>query len=908
MTAFLSQTLLPALFNMSLTAGIVILCVIVARLLLKRAPKVFSYALWAVVLFRLLCPVSLPSGISLLGALDAPAKQASPVVSTVTYVQPPHPVGEVPQSEPLPSEPDTSGPDPVTPVTSEASVDWSAVVAWVWLAGAAGMAGYSIFALLRLRRRLVGSLHLGDNIYLADHISTPFVLGLVRPEIYLPSTLTEGEMGYIIRHEQYHIRHLDHVVKVVAFAALCLHWFNPLVWAAFLLAGKDMEMRCDEAVVKELGENVKADYSASLLALATGRLTIAGTPLAFGEGDPKGRIRNLLRWKRPHLWLSLAAGVACVAVIAACAANPAGQASQTSTSESGQYSSMEDFAQQTMDQVPKEVTYYKFFNGTATNEEATAQVTGTKVAWLDKMGEVEGLAPEGTLEAWTFNYLMQLDVPAEEVVMAGGAYEEDGWFDLEGQGGHNIVSLRYPDGTYDVLYDQVVNDNFDFLGYHKSYEEAIYDWYVTDQGLDLPLYVGDWIEQVTYPSEDSAPSNYPVHRYDGKGWYLYIPVSGWTQWTAGDTNWFWTCDYCSGFTLTVDRLTTSLEDSLAAAREEGYAPVDGKQQVLTLSYGQTVSHYYFTADPDGGCWRITIKWTDPSLADEPSAGLVMPGPMAPIERQALVLMAESFTLDSRITPAQTSAQLLSGVTCGETPLTLTLLPEGGQAGEVLEECWSTDNGEGYYRELADLTWRAYSAPAEEVSKGDGVTLAGPDWTLTAYAGLSAAAYDDGSGVIWLKPDSVEERVVYRILRGWYDEVEFRALGGSYDQQDQIVIPNTGQDYLVAAKAYCTALEERHLQASSGSNFCWTYVQCIVRPEENDIPAFENLPDNVYPFYLTTIFVPENEDALNHSMAGNTGDYTGNDPSVPKGAYEYGRCGFITLEADGWHGNLVGTGW
>lgn len=293
MTAFLSQTLFPTLLNMSLTAGIVILCVIAARLALKRAPKVFSYALWAVVLFRLLCPVSLPSGISLLGALDAPARQASPVVSTVTYVQPQRqPEAIQPQTEQVPVEPQTPASDSLAPVVPEqqatSTVDWAAVAAWVWLAGVLGMAGYSIFALLRLRRRLVGSLRLRDNIYLADHIFTPFVLGLVRPRIYLPSTLTQGEMGYIIRHEQYHIRHGDHVVKVLAFAALCLHWFNPLVWAAFILAGKDMEMRCDEAVVRQLGERVKADYSASLLALATGRLTIAGTPWLSARETPRG--------------------------------------------------------------------------------------------------------------------------------------------------------------------------------------------------------------------------------------------------------------------------------------------------------------------------------------------------------------------------------------------------------------------------------------------------------------------------------------------------------------------------------------------------------------------------------------------------------------------------------------------
>lgn len=643
MTAFLSQTLFPTLLNMSLTAGIVILCVMAARLALKRAPKVFSYALWAVVLFRLLCPVSLPSGISLLGALDAPARQASPVVSTVTYVQPRQPAEFQPQTEQLLVEPQTSASDPMAPVSPEQqatpAVDWSAVAAWVWLAGVLGMAGYSIFALLRLRSRLVGSLRLRDNIYLADHISTPFVLGLVRPKIYLPSTLTEGEMGYIIRHEQYHIRHGDHVVKVLAFAALCLHWFNPLVWAAFILAGKDMEMRCDEAVVRQLGERVKADYSASLLALATGRLTIAGTPLAFGEGDPKGRIRNLLRWKRPRVWLSLVAGIACVAVIAACAANPAGQASQTPAGDSGQYQSMEDFAQQTMDSV-KEVTYSKFSGETVADEEATAQVTGTKVAWLDKMGEVEGLAPEGTLEAWTFNYLVQLDVPTEEVALVGGMYEEDGWFDLEGQGGHNIVALRYPDGSYNVLYDQPVNDNLDFYGYHNSYEEAIYDWYVAEKGLDLPPYVEEWSVLDLGPSGEEN-INIPVHRYDGDGWYLYIPVVAWKQTSADPVHSVWVSEYDTGSAITVDYTKTNLADYLAGDTR-GMTPAGDSGRVFEAQ-GDGWNYRYYYVEGAEGCWRITIQWQDGGTDGQP---LTITAVAAP---KVLALMAESFTPDSRIT-------------------------------------------------------------------------------------------------------------------------------------------------------------------------------------------------------------------------------------------------------------------
>ena len=636
MTAFLSQTLFPALLNMSLTAGIVILCVMAARLALKRAPKVFSYALWAAVLFRLLCPVSLSAGFSLLGVLDAPVKQAGPAVSTLTYVQPQQQPETLPQTQM--AEPDAPAFDsapPVTPVEQEQKtipgVDWPAVAAWGWLAGAAGMAGYSVVTLLRLRRRLVGSLHLRDNLYLADHISTPFVLGLVRPKIYLPSTLTEGEMGYIIRHEQYHIRHGDHVVKVLAFAALCLHWFNPLVWAAFVLAGRDMEMRCDEAVVKELGEKVKADYSASLLTLATGRLTIAGTPLAFGEGNPEGRIRNLLRWKRPRVWLSAVACMACVAVIAACAANPAGQTSQTPAGESGQYESMEDFAQQTMEGA-KEVSYYSY-----SGEETTARVTGTKVAWLDKMGEVEGLAPEGTLEAWTFHYLVQIDAPVEEVALTDGMYQEDGWFDLEGQGGRNIVAVRYSDGTYDILYDQPVNDDLDFYGYHNSYEEAIYDWYVTDQGLDLPLHVKDWNVLMLGPDGEQE-INVPVRRYDGDGWYLYIPVSAWTQWSADPVHSVWVSQYNTGSAVTVDYTKTNLADYLAGDTG-GMTPAGDSGRVFEAQ-GDGWNYRYYYVEGTEGCWRISIQWQDDAITDYPYIA---------IEPQVMALMAESFTPDSRIT-------------------------------------------------------------------------------------------------------------------------------------------------------------------------------------------------------------------------------------------------------------------
>ena len=183
---------------------------------------------------------------------------------------------------------------------------------YVWLVGAACMIIRSLVSYWKLRRQIEIAIPLRDNLFLADDLESPFVVGLVHPKVYLPSNLSQREYEYIILHERNHIRRGDHIFKALAFLALCLHWFNPLVWLAFHLASKDMEMSCDEAVVRKLGSDIRADYSVSLLSLATGRRIIAGTPLAFGEGDPKGRIRNLAKWKKPGIWVLVLAVLICL--------------------------------------------------------------------------------------------------------------------------------------------------------------------------------------------------------------------------------------------------------------------------------------------------------------------------------------------------------------------------------------------------------------------------------------------------------------------------------------------------------------------------------------------------------------------------------------------------------------------
>ena len=305
--------------DMSKTAAMVIAVVLLVRLLLKKAPKVFSYALWAVVLFRLLCPISFETPVSIVphlpdtstgynladesidlaGAGMAAYQAVGDLLNGGLGVQ------HIPTTE-------------VTEdgMTRYVMADWWSVWIlfgkYVWAVGMAVMLLYSAFSYRRIKKQIEIAVPIRDNIWIADDIKSPFVIGFVRPRIYLPGNLGEKEQEYIILHEQHHIRHFDHIFKALAFLALTIHWFNPLVWLAFGLACKDMEMSCDEAVIPKLGGDVRADYSASLLTLATGRRIIAGSLLAFGEGDTKGRIRNLAKWKKPAVWVLILAMVVCL--------------------------------------------------------------------------------------------------------------------------------------------------------------------------------------------------------------------------------------------------------------------------------------------------------------------------------------------------------------------------------------------------------------------------------------------------------------------------------------------------------------------------------------------------------------------------------------------------------------------
>lgn len=302
------------ILNMSLTGSIVIAVVLLARLLLRRAPKIYSYALWAVVLFRLLCPISLSAGLSVLKPLPVRTSQG---LSTVTYrpVEPVTPAsGELGQENARQESAET--------VKAETGDQTMTLAAAVWLTVGGALAACSLVQYTVLRRKLREAVPYRGEILLSDKIRTPFVMGVLSPKIYLPWDTPQEERRFIIAHERQHIHRGDPLWKLLGYLALCIHWFNPLVWLAFFLGGKDMEMSCDEAVLNRLGEDIRADYSQALLRLATHKRLIAGMPLAFGEGETKGRVRNMARWRRPKVWVSGICAVLCLAVLAVCALNP----------------------------------------------------------------------------------------------------------------------------------------------------------------------------------------------------------------------------------------------------------------------------------------------------------------------------------------------------------------------------------------------------------------------------------------------------------------------------------------------------------------------------------------------------------------------------------------------------------
>ena len=305
--------------SMSLTASLVILAICGARLLLRQAPKKFSYWLWAGAAFRLVCPFSFPAAFSLLAL--APAAQ------TVAETGPLTEVSYLPGAGLPEAAPGVGAADAVLPQAAGAGQAlglWE-VLGLVWLLGAAALVIGALAAYLRVKGQVATAVKFAHNVYECGAFRSPFVLGFFRPKIYIPFGLEPRQREHVLCHESAHIQRRDYLIKPLGFLLLAIHWFNPLVWLAFHLMSRDMEMSCDEKVLSQLGEEARREYSLSLLSIGSRRRFPAPNPLAFGETGVKERVVNVMKFRRAKRWVTVAAAVAVVAVTAACAANPAGE-------------------------------------------------------------------------------------------------------------------------------------------------------------------------------------------------------------------------------------------------------------------------------------------------------------------------------------------------------------------------------------------------------------------------------------------------------------------------------------------------------------------------------------------------------------------------------------------------------
>lgn len=303
------------LINRSISVTWLLLAVFLLRFVLKKMPKRINGVLWLLVAVRLICPFSVESMFSLI-----PSAETVPADIMTMAVPEVHSGASVMNSyinqvieENLSPAPGAS----VNPLQI-----WIPVLAVVWCVGLFAMLLYAILGGIRLMQKVKTAVCLSGNVYQSEFVTSPFVFGFVKPKVYLPYSLTGQELSYVIAHEQSHIRRKDHVWKIMGFCVLALYWYHPLLWVAYLLFCRDMELACDENVIKDLGREERADYTQTLLSCSTKQRGLAVCPLAFGEVGVKERVKHALNYKKPAFWLILLAVLACIIVAVCFLTNP----------------------------------------------------------------------------------------------------------------------------------------------------------------------------------------------------------------------------------------------------------------------------------------------------------------------------------------------------------------------------------------------------------------------------------------------------------------------------------------------------------------------------------------------------------------------------------------------------------
>lgn len=420
--------------NMGIAASWLILAVVVLRVILKKAPKRFRLLLWAVVGLRLVLPVSIESALSLVpsaqtlpeGVMYAAAPELNTGIAALNdAINPAFTAAFAP-------EPAASA-NPLQVLLPIASV--------IWLAGAAVMLLWALVSWLRLRRRMAEAVRLEGNVFESERVASPFVLGLIRPRIYLPFGLDEGAREQVLTHERAHIARGDHVIKPIGWLILAVYWYNPLVWLAYALFCRDIELACDERVIRRLPVSGRADYSQALLDLSRPHHGVGACPLAFGESAVKGRVKSVLTYKRPAFWLIMLAAVLCIGAAVCFLTDPKAEADDSVQNDSHDYGIPITVTAVLPENFPEQVL--EFAKGCAAQQAANMDylnISAAEITELASYSEAE-LTDGGVACLFKLGARYELAEP-ENVMPAGGMLIEGGWLTRADSGGDRFMLLR----------------------------------------------------------------------------------------------------------------------------------------------------------------------------------------------------------------------------------------------------------------------------------------------------------------------------------------------------------------------------------------------------------------------------------------------------------------------------------
>ncbi len=297
-------------FNRAIAAGWLIIAIIFLRLILKRAPKWICCALWGICALRLVLPFSLKSVLSLI-----PSSEILP--PEVIYHSRPHIESGIPLVDNTVNGQIAEYYFEGVSVSNGAGVSMASLAALLWLIGVFALLLYALVSFVRLRNSVKEACELEKGVFESAAVSSPFILGIFRPRIYLPVNMDKETAQYVLRHERAHLRRIDHILKPLGFVILALYWFSPLVWIAYILFCRDIELACDEKVIADLDKENRANYAQALLTCAVGNKLLSACPLAFGEVSVKNRVKSALNYKKPMLWIVIA-GLICAVAVAAC--------------------------------------------------------------------------------------------------------------------------------------------------------------------------------------------------------------------------------------------------------------------------------------------------------------------------------------------------------------------------------------------------------------------------------------------------------------------------------------------------------------------------------------------------------------------------------------------------------------